>query len=136
MAQCKSHILFRFDRSGIGHGVALHPSALFSVGIMAIPLIIKAAISVPPFKAFSWKGKSLVVVATLATILGIWLISYNLPFLKGTVSYTWRAFMAPSQAFSAVLGLSLTDSPSQPIVALLVVIGAFSCIRRREGSSC
>lgn len=126
---------FGLSAAGLATVSLCHSSALFSVGVLAIPLIIKAAISVPPFKAFSWKGKSLVVVATLATILGIWLISYNLPFLKGTVSYTWRAFMAPSQAFSAVLGLSLTDSPSQPIVALLVVIGAFSCIRRREGSS-
>ena len=126
---------FGLSMAGLATVSLCHPSALFSVGILAIPLIIKAAISVPPFKAFSWKGKSLVVVATLATILGIWLISYNLPFLKGTVSYTWRAFMAPSQAFSAVLGLSLTDSPSQPIVAFLVIIGAFSCIRRREGSS-
>lgn len=126
---------FGLSVAGLATVSLCHPSALFSVGILAIPLIIKAAISAPPFKAFSWKGKSLVVVTTLAAILGIWLISYNLPFLKGTVSYTWRAFMAPSQAFSAVLGLSLTDSPSQPIVALLVVIGAFSCIRRREGSS-
>ena len=126
---------FGLSVAGLATVSLCHPSALFSVGILAIPLIIKAAISVPPFKAFSWKGKSLVVVATLAIILGIWLISYNLPFLKGTVSYTWRAFMAPSQAFSAVFGLSLTDSPSQPIVAFLAVIGAFSCIRRREGSS-
>ena len=126
---------FGLSIAGLATVSLCHPGALFSVGILTIPLIIKAAISVPPFKAFSWKGKSLVVVATLATILGIWLISYNLPFLKGTVSYTWRAFMAPSQAFSAVLGLSLTDSPSQPIVAFLVAIGAFSCIRRRESSS-
>lgn len=126
---------FGLSVAGLATVSLCHPSTLFSVGILAIPLIIKAAISAPPFKALSWKRKSLVVVATLATILGIWLISYNLPFLKGTVSYTWRAFMAPSQAFSAVLGLSLTDSPSQPIVAFLVVIGAFSCIRRREGSS-
>lgn len=112
-----------------------HPGALFSAGALAIPLIIRAALSAPSVKAFSWKRKPIVVVVTLAIISGIWLVCFNLPFLKGTVSYTWRAFTTPSQAFSSVLGLSLTDSPSQPIVVLLVVIGIFSCIRKREGSS-
>ena len=112
-----------------------HPSALFSTGILAVPLIVKATISSPPVKAFSRKKKLFVVIAIVLAISGIWLICYNLPFLKGTVSYTWRAFMDPSQAFSAVLGLSLTDSPSQPIVVMFVVIGALSCFRRGESSS-
>lgn len=112
-----------------------HPSALFSAGVLAIPLIVKAAMSSTLVKVFPWKRKSLVVAAIVAVISGIWLICYNLPFLNGTVSFTWRAFMTPHQAFSSVLGLSLSDSPSQPIVVLLVLIGACSCIRKRENST-
>lgn len=112
-----------------------HPSALFSAGVLAIPLIVKAAMSSTLVKGFPWKRKSLVVAAIVAVISGIWLICYNLPFLNGTVSFTWRAFMTPHQAFSSVLGLSLSDSPSQPIVVLLVLIGACSCIRKRENST-
>lgn len=112
-----------------------HPSALFSAGVLAIPLIIRATLSAPSVKAFSWKRKSVVTLVAVAVISGIWLICFNLPFLKGTVSYTWRAFMSPSQAYSSVLGLSLTDSPSQLILVLLVAIGIFSCIRKKEDSS-
>lgn len=72
-----------------------HPSALFSAGVLTIPLIVIAAMNASSVKTSSWKRKSLVVVATLAVISGIWLICYNLPFLKGTVSFTWRAFMTP-----------------------------------------
>lgn len=126
---------FGLSMAGLATVSLCHPSALFSVGILAIPLIIKAAMSSSLVKSFSLKRKTLVTIAIVAAISGIWLICYSLPFLKGTVSFTWRAFMTPSQAFSSVLGLSLTDSPSQPIVVLLVLIGACSCIRRKESSS-
>lgn len=143
-----SALLFLIDRHSPGRissfGLSMaglvtvslcHPSALFSAGVLAIPVIVKAAMSSSLVRSFSLKRKTLVTIAIVAAISGIWLICYSLPFLKGTVSFTWRAFMTPSQAFSSVLGLSLTDSPSQPIVVLLVLIGACSCIRRKENSS-
>lgn len=143
-----SALIFLIDRHSLGRissfglsmaGLATvslcHPSALFSAGVLAIPVIVKAAMSSSLVRSFSLKRKTLVTIAIVAAISGIWLICYSLPFLKGTVSFTWRAFMTPPQAFSSVLGLSLTDSPSQPIVVLLVLIGACSCIRRKESSS-
>lgn len=112
-----------------------HPSALFSAGVLAIPLIVRAAIIAPSVEASSWKRKSLVILVTAAVISAIWLICFNLPFLKGTVSYAWHASMAPSQALSSILGFSFSDSPSQPIVVLLAAIGILSCLRRGEGAS-
>lgn len=126
---------FGLSMAGLATVSLCHPSALFSAGVLAIPVIVKAAMSSSLVKSFSLKRKTLVTIAVAAAISGIWLICYSLPFLKGTVSFTWRAFMTPPQAFSSVLGLSLTDSPSQPIVVLLVLIGACSCIRRKESSS-
>lgn len=126
---------FGLSMAGLVTVSLCHPSALFSAGVLAIPVIVKAAMSSSLVKSFSLKRKTLVTIAIVAAISGIWLICYSLPFLKGTVSFTWRAFMTPPQAFSSVLGLSLTDSPSQPIVVLLVLIGACSCIRRKESSS-
>lgn len=126
---------FGLSMAGLATVSLCHPSALFSAGVLAIPVIVKAAMSSSLVKSFSLKRKALVTIAIVAAISGIWLICYSLPFLKGTVSFTWRAFMTPPQAFSSVLGLSLTDSPSQPIVVLLVLIGACSCIRRKESSS-
>lgn len=126
---------FGLSMAGLVTVSLCHPSALFSAGVLAIPVIVKAAMSSSLVKSFSLKRKTLVTIAIVAAISGIWLICYSLPFLKGTVSFTWRAFMTPPQAFSSVLGLSLTDSPSQPIVVLLVLIGACSCIRRKENSS-
>lgn len=126
---------FGLSMAGLVTVSLCHPSALFSAGVLAIPVIVKAAMSSSLVKPFSLKRKTLVTIAIVAAISGIWLICYSLPFLKGTVSFTWRAFMTPPQAFSSVLGLSLTDSPSQPIVVLLVLIGACSCIRRKESSS-
>lgn len=126
---------FGLSMAGLATVSLCHPSALFSAGVLAIPVIVKAAMSSSLVKSFSLKRKTLVTIAIAAAISGIWLICYSLPFLKGTVSFTWRAFMTPPQAFSSVLGLSLADSPSQPIVVLLVLIGACSCIRRKESSS-
>ena len=126
---------FGLSIAGLATVSLCHPSALFSAGVLAIPVIVKAAMSSSLVMSFSLKRKTLVTIAIAAAISGIWLICYSLPFLKGTVSFTWRAFMTPPQAFSSVLGLSLTDSSSQPIVVLLVLIGACSCIRRKESSS-
>lgn len=124
---------FGVGLTGVALGLA-HPGALFSAGVIAVPLIVKEACSFAKKKGANRVGTMLVAMACVSVAAAIWWLCYNLPPLRPTVSYTWPAFMNLSEAFSKLITLAFSDYPAQLVNALVVFIGASCIVRRGEDS--
>lgn len=110
----------------------MHPGAIFSAAVICIPFILhKVRLLSLNRNASKVHSIAAVVIAVLA-ICVIWCGCYQLPFLQGLVSFTWRASMHLSEAISKVATLAFSDCPSQLVVAALVCIGCLACLRRGE----
>lgn len=116
----------------------LHPGALFAAGVLASPVLVLSFSKYAgrrvegPHKAWAVLGGAFLSVTIICLV---WVACFNLPPLRGTVSYTWPAFYTPSEAISAIIGLSFADSPAQLVACALVLIGIIFCVKRNEKGS-
>ena len=112
-----------------------HPGALFSAGVLSIPLILMSIMNIDSIRTGGWRIRLVTFLLVIIAISAIWLVCFNLPFLKGVVDFTWSAAFTPSEAFSSVMGLSFLDSVAQPLVVATVAVGVFFCLRSGGRSS-
>lgn len=59
-----------------------------------------------------------------------WLVIYNLPFMKRTVTWVWPPFQSPSQAFGEVAFNGYNGSVGQLLLSLLVIAGVVAAAAR------
>ena len=103
---------------------ASQTNALFAVGVLCIPLIIR----------FVWRkfgGRSAVaksgvaVAATALAIGGIWYLAYSLPFMQGVVQFEHPIVAGHFRAIANIAALSFDSFfAPQPVLGLLVLAGA------------
>lgn len=111
-----------------------HPGSLFSAGVVVAPLIIKSAhnCSMRSSKRKAFPSQYFVTLLAVLLVVAVWLTCYYLPPLHATVSFNWPAFQSIGTAVSSICTLSFFDFPAQLPVCFLVVVGLFSCFRRKE----
>lgn len=121
--------------SGLITVALCHPSALFTVGVLSIPLLVKSAVIFARTKNDTRMTGLIGAFLALVAIVLVWVLCYKLPFLNSTVSFVWHAFESPSESLASAISLSFADATAQPIAVAIVGVGVFSCLRRRESSS-
>lgn len=114
----------------------LQTNAVFTTGVILVPfcagMIWKAAkerYSNSPHKLLFqivFSGAFILLCAAL------WYAIYKMPFMQGVVSYPWPPFGSLRQEFVNVLVLSYCNSPAQPLLGLLVLLGIGYLLTKRE----
>ncbi len=126
-------ILFVLGLPGL---VLLQTNAVFTVGVFLIPfcvgLIWKTA-NLIPLHSFSKRVVRVLLIAAFIVMCGVlWFLFYNLPVMQGVVSYPWEPFTSLRQEVANIFFLSYRETPAQPILGILVVIGALYLLKQKR----
>lgn len=115
----------------------MQPNAVFTCGVFLVPFCIRRIWTAPLLKttgASSGKARAAVGVAVFsAFVVVVWAFAFNLPIMAPTVEFSWGSFAGKSQAIANVLLLSFRETPAQPVLGALVIVGAAHMIRSGKG---
>lgn len=121
---------------GIASSIFSQPTTVFTVAVFLIPFCVWKSVNfagrVRAGSPCALKAKVAAGVFAAVSCGLIWLICYKLPFLQGLIGYYWAPIKSISDAAFSVASLSFVGDRSQVILALLVAVGMFSTLRRRQ----
>lgn len=112
------------------------PNAVFSLGVFLAPYCVVLAMRIAdakriPDSARPWL-KVIFALLAIVAIAGIWCVMYKMPFLRAVVAFEWPAKAEPVQALANIVLLSFVETPAQPLLALVVAIGAAAALADRS----
>ena len=112
------------------------PNAVFSLGVFLAPYCVVLAMRIGDSSKVSDRARP-VAKAALATgavlaIAGIWCVMYKMPFMAAVVGFDWPAKASPVQTLANIGLLSFVETPAQPLLALLVGMGAIAALADRS----
>lgn len=113
-------------------GVALvHPSAVFTFGVLICPFIgirLNFAVSF-----FSDKKRKSILLIYCSSIVAIWFLMYKLPFMQGTVRFWWPKECSLFQAFINCIDFSFSPGcMAQILIALFFFVGVLYSFREKR----
>lgn len=112
------------------------PNAVFSAAVLLIPYCVDRVGQLVDMKFGSSARRRMLRLASQAAfivfVVCLWLVLYNLPFLKSVVSYQWPPFRDVSEAANDVLTLSFRMDSPQFLLAFAVFGGAAITLWRRR----
>ena len=110
-----------------------HPGALFSLGVIAAPLLISVVSRKTRALCERW-GLPRYFFGAVAFLLicAIWYCCYKLPFLSGTIAVDWPAITSARRALFDAVTLGVTTHPSQVVIPLLALIGCLALLKARR----
>ena len=115
----------------------MQPNAVFTCGVFLVPFcihrIMVAARRSPSGSSGGKLRAVLGVAAFLAFVAAVWAFAFNLPIMASMVDFSWGSFAGKSQAIANVLLLSFKETPAQPVLGALVIVGAAHMIRSGKG---
>lgn len=120
----------------IASSVFSQPTTVFAVAVFLIPFCVWRSVVFAGRVCAGSPHVSKIKVAAgvfVAMLCGlIWLICHKLPFLQSLVGYYWAPIKSISEAAFGVASLSLVGDYPQLLLALLVAVGLFSTLFKRE----
>lgn len=100
------------------------PNTLFTVAVLTYPyLCVRLTEAVPARVRYRRAIQGLVVVLFSGAVAAMWKTVHDLPFMARTVTWQWPAFDTPWGAIRSVIDLGMNQSPPQPLLAALVLVG-------------
>lgn len=122
--------------SGLVSLAISQPNAVFSLGVFLAPYCVVLAMRIGDRLKISDRARSVakaaLAAAAAAVIAGIWCVMYKMPFLAAVVGFDWPAKTGAAQAIANIGLLSFVDTPAQPVLAVLVAIGAVAALADRS----
>lgn len=115
----------------------MQPNAVFTCGVFLIPFCIHriwTAFASNASGASGGKARAALGVAAFSMFVAVvWAFAFNLPIMAPMVEFSWGSFAGKSQAIANVLLLSFRETPAQPVLGVLVIVGAAHMIRSGKG---
>lgn len=111
------------------------PNAIFAELVVLMPFFVSECVLKAWGKDGSFGSKAVfALVVSSATMLVIWVALYSLPIsmIRSVVEFNWPATVGKWQAFMDCLLYSFNTGAAQPLVALLVVVGAVKALSSRK----
>ena len=112
--------------------VFAHPSAVFTAGIFAVPIILRFIDGLIQKRTLVLRDHhfSVSLLIVLVPVSVIWLFFYSLPALSATVSYQWEASDDLLSALSSVLTFCFGGLQApQFLLGVVVIIGLLRSLR-------
>lgn len=118
--------------------VVLQPNAVFTLGIILIPVLVSSLGGCIQTLVVNWKrlplmaakliGRSLV----LLLIALVWLLMYRASFMSAVVSFTWPSFTNLFDAIWRAASLSYNEGTPCFLLAVFVVLGCLRALANRR----
>lgn len=112
----------------------LQPNSVFTCGVFLIPFLIHKVMVACGGFSLPWRSKRnartlLAFVGFVLLVVAVWAAVFNLPAISNMAAYPWGSFAEEFQAVVNILLLSLRQTPAQPLLGLLVIVGAANILR-------
>lgn len=114
----------------------LQTNAVFTLGVLLVPFCFGLIWRTVGSSRKESRQRLIIQIAAVVCFLLIcaliWMISYNLPIMKGIVSYPWPSFTSLRQELVNIAFLSYRESPAQPLMGLLVILGIIWLLKNKR----
>lgn len=114
-------------------GVALsQPNTVFALLIFGTFFLLNVTAAQRAKRGIRWVAGATAII--LAGFAMVWTALYIAPFMQRTVTWVWPSFETIPQAFGEAALLGFNGGAGQPLLAALVVVGAWLAWRRHPGA--
>lgn len=107
----------------------LQPNSIFVLAVLLGPY---CCVAIYKWAMQLGKSRSIAIcfsILFLIFAMFVWITAYKLPFFKGVVSFHWDKLLSGEDAFKSILDFSFRLGVAQPVLGLLVLLGAYSLFR-------